>query len=74
MDWVPYITVFVGASAAILAGLIWIIRAQISMSREFQPNHGSSIKDQLTRIEQDVRELRGRLDDHVQFHLEEGSK
>jgi hypothetical protein len=55
--------------SALLAGIIWLIRAQVSMQREFKPNGGSSTRDSLNRIEKDVREIRGKIDDHIEWHL-----
>ena len=62
------LAVLVTVSAAILAGVLWLIRAQIALQREFKPNGGSSTRDALTRIETDVRDLRGRLDNHMDNH------
>lgn len=49
----------------LLAALIWLIRAQIAQSKELKPNHGTSLRDAVDRIEaslkdirKDVRELR----------------
>lgn len=51
----------VAIGATILGGLLWMIRAQVSMLREFRPNGGQSIRDQLNRIE-------ARLDNHIDNH------
>ena len=67
------IAVLVGGFAilsAILGGLLWVIRAQISMNREFKPNGGSSTRDTLNEIRTDVREIRGKLDDHIDWHMD----
>lgn len=56
--------------AAILSGLIWVIKAQVSMGREFKPNGGHSTRDMLNEIKIDVREIRARLDDHIEWHIE----
>lgn len=74
MDWITTpagVSVILAILLAVLAGLIWVIKAQIAMSREFHPNHGSSMKDQLTRIETDIRDVRTRMDDHISYHLKE---
>ena len=55
---------------AILGGMLWLIRAQVAMNREFKPNGGSSTRDSLNRIETDVREIRGKLDDHIDWHMD----
>ena len=65
-DFVPFIVI----ASALLAGLLWLIRAQVSLQREFKPNGGASTRDSLNRIEVDLRELRGRIDDHVEWHLD----
>ena len=49
---------FVGLAVALLAGLSWIIRAQISMSRQFTPNGGASLRDAVNRLERDAQEVR----------------
>ena len=64
-DLIPFIVI----GSALLAGLLWLIRAQISLQREFKPNGGTSTRDSLNRIEVDLRELRAKIDDHVQWHL-----
>ena len=67
------IAIIVGGFAilsAILGGLLWVIRAQISMNREFKPNGGSSTRDTLNEIRTDVREIRGKLDDHIDWHMD----
>ena len=65
-DLIPFIVI----GSALLAGLLWLIRAQISLQREFKPNGGTSTRDALNRIEVDLRELRSKIDDHVQWHLD----
>lgn len=57
--------------SALLAGIIWLIRAQVAMQREFKPNGGSSTRDSLNRIERDVREIRGKVDDHIEWHMDQ---
>jgi hypothetical protein len=51
----------VGIAAVILGALLWLIRAQVSMMKEFRPNGGASMRDQLNRIE-------ARLDNHIDNH------
>jgi hypothetical protein len=55
--------------AAILGGLLWLIRAQVALHRAFQPNGGSSVKDQLNRIEADMKDVRRKVDEHITYHL-----
>ena len=54
--------------AVIIGLLVWIIRLQIKMSKQFQPNGGSSLQDSVNRIEHDQRYLRDRLDQHINDH------
>ena len=56
---------------ALLAGIVWLIRAQVAMQKQFQPNGGQSVRDSLTRIEKDVREIRGKVDDHIEWHMDQ---
>lgn len=57
-------------ATAILGGIVWLIRATLSMQREFKPNGGSSTRDALTRIENDVRDIRAKVDDHIDWHMD----
>ncbi len=56
---------------AMTAGLAWLIRAQLAMQREFKPNGGTSTRDALNRIETDVREIRSKVDDHIDWHMDQ---
>lgn len=47
----------------IFAALLWVIRAQVAMQKEFKPNGGSSTRDQLNRIE-------SKIDNHIAWHLD----
>jgi len=49
---------FVGLGVAMCAALSWIIRAQISMSKQFTPNGGASFRDALDRVERCLAETR----------------
>ena len=53
----------IGIITALLAGIGWIVKSQLAMQRAFQPNGGTSVKDQLNRIEADVRDVRSKVDD-----------
>jgi hypothetical protein len=59
----------IGIITALLAGIGWMIKSQMAMQKAFQPNGGTSVKDQLNRIEADVREVRSKVDDHITWHL-----
>jgi len=56
---------------ALLAGVLWLIKAQVSMQREFKPNGGTSTRDSLNRIESDLRQIRGKVDDHIEWHMDQ---
>ena len=56
---------------AVIGGLLWIVKAQVtSMQKEFKPNGGNSVRDTLNEIRADVREVRGKVDDHIEWHLD----
>ena len=58
----------IAIGSAILAGLLWLIRAQTALQKEFKPNGGHSTRDSLDRIERDIRDVRFRLDKHIDEH------
>ncbi len=62
------VALLITIAAGILAGVLWLIRAQVALLREFKPNGGSTTRDALNRIESDVRDLRTRLDNHMDNH------
>jgi hypothetical protein len=69
---ISLVAVSLSIVTAVLGGLMWIIKAQVtSMRRDLQPNGGSSTKDQLNRIERDVIEVRHKVDDHITWHLKD---
>ena len=56
----------VAAVGAVLGGGWWFARYLIRIDeavRELKPNNGSSLKDQVTRIDQRVDSLSGRVDE-----------
>jgi hypothetical protein len=63
-DLIPLVVI----GSAILGGVLWLIRAQVHMSKEFKPNGGATMRDSMNRIEKDMREVRGRLDQHIDTH------
>tara|TARA_R110000822_G_scaffold88337_6_gene204715 strand:- start:1939 stop:2229 length:291 start_codon:yes stop_codon:yes gene_type:complete len=64
---------FVGLAVALLAGLSWIIRAQISMSKQFTPNGGASLRDAVNRLERDAQETRAEMKE-LRYHAEESDE
>lgn len=68
-DLVPIVVLI----TAVLGALLWLIKAQISVSKEFRRNGGSSTKDALFRIERDLVQIRERLDQHIDHHNTRGN-
>ena len=63
--------VAVATVTTLLGGLIWIVNKQVAtLLAEHKPNGGSSMKDQLNRIESDVNKFSKKLDDHITWHLD----
>ena len=62
------VVAIVAIVSAVLGGLVWIIRAQTAISKQFKPNGGLSMRDSVDRIERDTRDLRNRLDRHIDDH------
>ena len=63
-DLVPILVII----TALLGGVLWLIKAQNAMNKQFKPNGGASIRDSVDRIENDTRQLRDRLDRHIDDH------
>ena len=53
-DWVAIAVGVCAVSTSLLLGLRWVIKSYL---QELKPNSGSSIKDQITRLEQRVDDL-----------------
>lgn len=54
---------FVTIGVALLAGLIWLIRAVTAMGRQVVTNGGSSLRDAIDRIEDNQKEIKTDLRD-----------
>jgi hypothetical protein len=67
MDWMdspPEILTLLSIAGIIMGALFWIIDSRLGkLLREFKPNGGSSVKDQLDRIE-------SKIDGHLNWHLD----
>jgi hypothetical protein len=61
----------VAIATPLMVGLVWLIRAVSGVQREFRPNGGASARDLWNRTNDDVREIRARLDDHIANHGKE---
>ena len=53
-EWVGIAVGVSAVSTSLLVGLRWVIKSYLN---ELKPNSGSSIKDQITRLEQRVDDL-----------------
>ena len=68
------ILVLAGVAVAIvttlLGGLIWIVNNQVAtLLAEHKPNGGSSMKDQLNRIESRQATIEEKVDSHIVWHI-----
>ena len=61
-----YLTLAAGSIAIVttlLGGMIWVVKMQVnSLLADNKPNGGTSMKDQLNRIEKKV-------DNHIDWHM-----
>jgi hypothetical protein len=63
----PEILTVLSIAGVIVGVLFWIIDSRLNkVLREFKPNGGSSVKDQLDRIE-------SKIDGHLNWHLDRSS-
>jgi hypothetical protein len=68
---ISLVAVSLSIVTASLGGLLWVVKAQVqAMRKDMQPNGGTSTKDQLNRIESDIREVRHKVDDHITWHID----
>lgn len=56
----------------VLAGLVWIIRAQVAQTAQLKPNGGTSLVDAVNRVEAQLRATDARLAD-VERYLRDHS-
>jgi hypothetical protein len=59
-EWVGIAVGVCAVSTSLLLGLRWVIKSYLS---ELKPNSGSSIKDQIGRLETQTFQLQQRVDD-----------
>jgi hypothetical protein len=59
-EWVGIAVGVCAISTSLLLGLRWVIKSYLS---ELKPNSGSSIKDQIGRLETQTFQLQQRVDD-----------
>lgn len=61
-------------AGVLFAALLWLIRAQIIATRELKPNHGSSMRDAVDRIEASLREIKADVRDLRQSDKEQSER
>ncbi len=59
-EWVGIAVGVCAISTSLLVGLRWVIKSYLA---ELKPNSGSSIKDQISRLESQSLQLQQRVDD-----------
>jgi len=59
-EWVGIAVGVCAVSTSLLVGLRWVIKSYLA---ELKPNSGSSIKDQISRLESQSLQLQQRVDD-----------
>jgi hypothetical protein len=68
---ISLVAVSLGIVTTLLGGLLWVVKTQVqAMRKDLQPNGGTSTKDQLNRIESDIRDVRHKVDDHITWHID----
>jgi hypothetical protein len=68
-DWASLFSIVFGAGGVTILGIKWTIKHYLA---ELKPNGGSSMRDSITKIANDVTEMRvsmarleGRFDQHI---------
>lgn len=62
--------IIISITAAVFAGLVWLIKAVSAIQHETKPNSGTSMRDAIDRIERSVDRLTDKLDGHIEWHLD----
>jgi hypothetical protein len=62
------LSLVIAVATPLMIGLVWLIKAVSGVQREFKPNGGSSARDLWQATQADVRDMRARLDDHIDNH------
>lgn len=75
VDWAAVLSGFAAFAAAIVAATSWILKNYLkSYIYELKPNNGSSMKDTVNKIHNEVSDLRvsvARLEGRFSQHVEE---
>lgn len=68
-DWAGLILTILSIVAVIGAGVRWIVKKYVQdIMAELKPNSGSSMKDQVTRLETKMDKLFDLMIDHLKDH------
>lgn len=81
-DWAGLILTALSIIALTVGGIRWFIQAEIKVLStelkndlsELRPNHGSSIKDQVNRLEEKSHKLEEKIDNLYNVLINEGVK
>ena len=72
-DWIDFSYAIAGIGASLVTvlcalgyAIVWLIRSQVRQIQELTPNHGTSLRDAVDRIET-------KLDNHIHWHLEKNN-
>lgn len=79
-DWAGLILTALSIIAITVGGIRWFVQAEIKILStelkedlaELKPNHGSSIKDQVNRLEQKSHQLDEKIDNLYNVLINEG--
>ncbi len=64
------ILTYLTIAGVILGVLLWVIDSRLNkVLAEFKPNGGSSVRDQLNRIEKKVDAVESKVDGHIDWHM-----
>lgn len=68
-DWAGLILTILSIVAVIGAGVRWIVKKYVEdIMAELKPNSGSSMKDQVTRLEDKMDKMFDLMIDHLKDH------
>lgn len=61
--------IIISITAAVFAGLVWLIKAVQAIQHETKPNSGASMRDAIDRIERNLDRLSEKVDGHIDWHM-----
>jgi ribosome recycling factor len=69
-DWMGMILTVLSILAIVGIGIRWIVKKYVEdIISELKPNSGSSMKDQITRLEDKMDKLFDMMIDHIKNHI-----